>query len=94
MKLKYHILRVKNETKYLLKMKRTLCNRLAYYKDPYMDQTLEIPDHNQREVDVDNLIADVITSTEPLVAPPSKKKKVDIKRINVCIFITFYLKSM
>ena len=45
-----------------------------------MDQNLEIPDNNFREVDVDKLIGDVITSTEPLVAPPNKKRRVESKK--------------
>uniref|UniRef100_A0AC34QT77 Uncharacterized protein n=1 Tax=Panagrolaimus sp. JU765 TaxID=591449 RepID=A0AC34QT77_9BILA len=81
-KLRYHLLRVKQETKRLMKVKRHLCNRLSHFNDPYMDQYLEIPDYNHRNVDVDKLIGEVLTNVDSPTTSANKKRRIDVKKPN------------
>ena len=78
--MRYHIVKVKEEVNKLLHVKRHLCCRLSSFNDAYMDENLEIPDTNNRDANFEKLIGEVITSTEPIGPPSSKKRKIEPKK--------------
>lgn len=88
-RLRYHIVKVKEEVNKLSHIKRHLCCRLSSFNDNYMDENLEIPDTNNRDANFEKLIGEVITNVEPVGPPASKKRKVETKKAVVQVSIIY-----